>query len=64
MIAKTLKKHFYVTFISQSKLRRYYYYYYYYYYTCLTASLDLNEARDYWVLACRGISWTMCKQSS
>jgi len=28
------------------------------------ASLDLNEARDYGVLACSGISWTICKQSA
>jgi len=27
-------------------------------------SLDLNEARDYGVLGCSGISWTMCKQSA
>jgi len=24
-------------------------------------SLDLNEARDYGVLGCSGISWTICK---
>ena len=27
-------------------------------------SLDLNEARDGGVLACSGISWTICKQSA
>ena len=27
-------------------------------------SLDLNEARDYGVLGCSGISWTICKQSA
>ena len=27
-------------------------------------SLDLNEARDYGVLRCSGISWTICKQSA
>ena len=27
-------------------------------------SLDLNEVRDYGVLGCSGISWTICKQSS
>ena len=27
-------------------------------------SLDLNEARDDGVLACSGISWTICKQSA
>jgi len=27
-------------------------------------SLDLNEARDYGVLGCSGVSWTMCKQSA
>jgi len=27
-------------------------------------SLDLNEARDDWVLGCSGISWTICKQSA
>jgi len=51
----------------------------YYYYTHLMASfpgqpvqastrkvksLDLNEARDYGVLVCSGISWTICKQSA
>ena len=51
-----------------------------YYYTHLTAffsrttwvsryqkgktSLDLNETRDYGVLGCSGISWTICKQSA
>jgi len=53
--------------------------YYYYYYTHLTTSsrttcvgqcqkgktsLDLNEARDYGVLGCSGIGWTICKQSA
>jgi len=28
------------------------------------ASLDLSEARDYGVLGCSGISWTICKQSA
>jgi len=27
-------------------------------------SLDLNEARDYGVLGCSGISWTICKLSA
>ena len=27
-------------------------------------SLDFNEARDYGVLGCSGISWTICKQSA
>ena len=27
-------------------------------------SLDLNETRDYGVLGCSGISWTICKQSA
>jgi len=27
-------------------------------------SLDLNEARDYGVLGCSGISWSICKQSA
>jgi len=27
-------------------------------------SLDLNEAQDYGVLGCSGISWTICKQST
>jgi len=51
----------------------------YYYYANLTTSsrtiwvswyqkgktsLDLNEARDYGVLRCTGISWTICKQSA
>jgi len=27
-------------------------------------SLDSNEARDDGVLGCRGISWTICKQSA
>ena len=48
-------------------------YNYYCYYTHLIASfqdnkgktsLDLNEARDDGVLGCRGISWTICKQSA
>jgi len=28
-----------------------------------SAGMDLNEARDDWVLGCSGISWTICKQS-
>jgi len=27
-------------------------------------SLDLNEARDYGILGCSGITWTICKQSA
>jgi len=27
-------------------------------------SLELNEARDYVILGCIGISWTICKQSA
>jgi len=58
----------------------YYYYYYYHHYTRLTASfpgqsgqagtrkvktsLDLNEARDYGVWGCSGISWIIRKQSA
>ena len=51
----------------------YYHYYYYYYFFRTTwvswyqkdkTSPDLSEARDYGVLGCSGIRWTICKQSA
>ena len=56
-------------------LFNYYRYYYYYYslfsrttwvkrYQKVKTSVDSNQVRDYGILGCSGISWTICKQSA